>query len=290
MLYKMIELSIPQAGEDTKNAKDLVFSILTARQPLTAIEVVNIIHKQYNVSITYQAVKKAIDSLIDKKVIRKNGRHLNINKEWLIDLKKQIDSLITNYETGIVAHNFKAEVMDKESAVYTFTNLIDLDNFWDDILVYLADNLKQEEAKIFITVSHFPWWLLINLGKETKTFSYYKNNGIKCYTVHHVEYPLTMWGKKIYEDIGFRFSMSKDTKSKESVNINIIGNTVIQISYSENIIEKVKEIYKKYKSIDSIGMQEIARLANFPCEAKLTVFKNPEIAQSLKDRYMALFK
>jgi hypothetical protein len=286
----MIELSIPQAGEDTKNAKDLVFSILSSKQPLTMIEIVNIIHKQYNVSLTYQAVKKAIDNLIQKKVLVKNGKHLKINKEWLINLKIQIDNMIAKYETGKVVSNYKAETLDHESSVYTFSTLIDLDNFWNDILMYLADNLKEDETKIFITISHYPWWLLINLGKETKTFDYYNKKGIKCYTIHHTDYPLTLWGKKIYADVGMDFAIFKDSKAKEWVNMNVIGDTIIQITYSKDIIEKVKEIYKKYGSLDSIGMQEIAKLAYIQCEAKFNVFKNPEIAQSLRERYLKLFK
>lgn len=269
--------------------KDLVFSILTARQPLSTIEIVNIIHKQYNISLTYQAVKKAIDSLIIKKVIKKDGKFLSISKEWLINLKTNIDKLLTNYETGIVAHSFKAEILDKESSVYTFTNLIDLDNFWDDMLVHLEDCLKEDEPKIFITANHYPWFMLINLGKETKTFSYMHKKGIQNYTLHPSKAPLTKWGKHIYEEVGFKFKIIEDKNAKDSVNLNVIGDTVIQVTYSENIMKKIRDIYKKYKSINEIGMQEIARLANYPCELRFTVFKNPSIAESLRTKYLAYF-
>ena len=67
----MLELNIPQSGEETKNTKDLIFSILTIETNLSLIELTKRIRKDYNISITYQAVRKAVDNLIQQKVLKK---------------------------------------------------------------------------------------------------------------------------------------------------------------------------------------------------------------------------
>mgnify|MGYP001612386715 CR=1 FL=1 len=37
----MLHLTIPQIGEETKNTKDLVFTILSSEQPLSIIQIYN---------------------------------------------------------------------------------------------------------------------------------------------------------------------------------------------------------------------------------------------------------
>ena len=77
----MLELSIPQLGEESKNVKDLVFTILSHEQPLSIIQLTNKIKKQYRVNITYQAVRKAVDMLVEKEALTKKGKVYSINKK-----------------------------------------------------------------------------------------------------------------------------------------------------------------------------------------------------------------
>ena len=70
----MLELSIPQLGEESKQAKDIVFSILTKEHPLSLIELSNRVRKEYNLQITYQAVRKAVDVLSKQGVLTKKDK------------------------------------------------------------------------------------------------------------------------------------------------------------------------------------------------------------------------
>ena len=74
----MIELSIPQKGEETRNVKDLVFTILTEEKNLSLIELTNRIQRNYNISVTYQAVRKAVDKLNQQGVLEKIGKKYKI--------------------------------------------------------------------------------------------------------------------------------------------------------------------------------------------------------------------
>ena len=125
----MIELSIPQAGEETKTGKDIVFSILSQQQPLSAIEIVRVARREYHVGLTYQAIKKAIDALVDQGVLGKEERVYRINKKWLMNVKETVDRLLTSYDSGKQIKSFTTDFAKDQYAVYTLSSLFELDNF-----------------------------------------------------------------------------------------------------------------------------------------------------------------
>lgn len=286
----MIELTIPQAGEETKNLKDIIFSILSEKQSLSTIQVFNIIKKNFNVGATYQAVSKAVLNLVEKNVIKKEGKFFSINKDWLINTKIVLDKLISQSESEQEIKKFHKDFAHKEYAIYSFSNLYDLDSFWDDMLIHLANNLKEDEERLFLAHAHYGWWLLINLGKETKMFQHLLKKGLVCYNLFIGKKPLNLWAKKIYTDLGVKFKVIEDKDIDEKITLNVIGDTVIQVQYPESILIKLRLFYNKYKNTQDISTKEITDLAHEPCDLKFIVFKNKEIADGLKEKYKKKFK
>jgi hypothetical protein len=286
----MIELLIPQPGEESKNAKDLVFSVLVSEHPLSAIQIFRIINKKYNLGLTYPAIKKAIGSLVEKKVLVKERKIYKINKDWLFNVKSTVDNLITSYESGIKPAIPSTETIKEEYAVYTFTNLFDLDNFWDDLLVHISNKMKNEESHSYFAYVHYAWFLLINLGKETKLFQHLDKNKINCKVLFIGKSPVNIWAKKVYSEIGIKFKLIDNKSLDNTIAFNLIGNTVIQVKYPDVLIKKFQHLYEKYNSIEEISPKEITELAHEKFEIKLNVFKNPEIAQSLREKYEKYFR
>ncbi|MBR9702528.1 hypothetical protein GOV10_00695 [Candidatus Woesearchaeota archaeon] len=286
----MIELSIPQAGEETKQAKDLVFSILSERQPLSVIQLSNIIKGQYNVSLTYHAVMKAVDSLLSKGVLLKEQKKYRISKEWLVSLKTTVDRLLTTYDKKKEVRTFSADMANEQYAAYTFNNLIDCDNFWDDLLFYLTKHIKNEEHHSFTVHSHYNWWFLINFGQETKLHTHLVEKGFDTHFLIIGNNDLNQWAKKLYESMKVTAKIIEDKHVDETMTLNIIGDTVIQAKYPPDLIKMLRRIYNNYKKTQDIPLKVITELANKPCEIKLVVFKNREIANSLREKYRKKFK
>ena len=279
----MLELSIPQLGEDTKNTKDLIFTILTQEQPLSIIELTNKIKKQYVISITYQAVRKAVDNLHSQKVLTKTGKKYAINKEWLLKLKSFFDKLLTQYENKTTLKLFHTGFAKEDYALYTFNSLYELDNFWGDVMTYWADHEK--DNKDYYSYTHYHWWLVINLGKETKLFDHFRKRHINSHVIMRNSQPLNQWASQVYADFGVKIIKKTQKDDSPLVDINILGNTVIQVNYSSNIAKKIKLFYKKYKSIQDMSPKEITQLAHETGDIKFILFKNPTIVKNMVNSF-----
>lgn len=149
-------------------------------------------------------------------------------------------------------------------------------------MIYWADHEK--ENKEFLGYGHYGWWFLINLGRETKIFEYYKKIGIKSSYLFFKNLPLNRWGANLYKEIGVKVK-TIDKNDDENIGINILGDTVIQVKYPEKIIKNVRTFFKKYKSIQEMSPKEITSIAHEECEIKFIMFKNKEIAKSLMEKY-----
>ncbi|MDD5254070.1 MAG: hypothetical protein PHG05_03110 [Candidatus Nanoarchaeia archaeon] len=286
----MIEISIPGVEEKTKNTKDLIFNILILEHPLSMIELTKKIRKSYNLSITYQAVRKAVNSLTFHKILSKKNKKYELNKEWILKLKNLFDKFLLEYEGGKKAYIFTQNQANEDYAIYTFNNLFDLDNFWGDVMRQWANNTKFNEPKETVGVFHYSFWFLINLGRETEMFHQFTKKGIKMYMISFNDFPLNRWGVKTYNELGIKSRVKRDDESKEGMDITIMGDTIIQVNYPSEIISKLRNFYKKYKNPQEMNLKEIAEIVHEPCEIKFMIFKNPAIAKNLREKYKRLLR
>jgi hypothetical protein len=285
----MIRLTIPQLEESSNNVKDLVFTILTHEQPLSLIELTNRIKKQYNLGVTYQAVRKAVDTLINQGVLAKSRKRYSISKKWILSVKNFFDKLLTTYETKTPVKMFHSELAKEDYAVYTFNNLLDLDNFWAGIMEHWANHLKQGDCKEYLSYCHYSFWFLINLGSETGLFEHMIKKGVDAYVVFPYDAPLNRWGFKLYKDIGAKVKISVNKELDDHTALNILGDHVVQVKYPPNIIKKLRKIYSKYKSVSEISPKEITQIAHESGEIKFIMFKNATIAKDLREKYLRDF-
>ncbi len=279
----MLELAVPQVNEERKNVKDLVFTILMNQHPLSMMELFNQIKKQYVLGITYQAVRKAVNSLHQQRIIVKTGKSYSLSKEWLLQMKSFFDKALTNYENGTKVRLFHAELAKEDYAVYTFNNLLDLDNFWGDVMMHWSDH--EEENKNYLSVVHYHWWLVINLGKETGLFEHFRKKGIKSAFFTPIDVPLNHWALDVYKGMGVKTLLSKQKTEELFVDVNVLGDMVIQVKYPAKMVLKLKRLFSKYKTIQEIPSAEITQLAHEEGEIKFLLFKNKAIARDLREKY-----
>jgi len=285
----MLELSIPKVGEEVKSSKDLVFNILLNEEGLTLMKIYRNIKKEYNVSITYQAVRKAVDNLVKQKLLIKKAKIYSINDVWLRNLKSFVDQALSSGEKGKNIHKFDKKMFDENYSVYTLNSLFELDNFWGDILLYLAKNLKKGEKKVSINLGHYTWWVLVNLGRETKLYQEFKEKSIKTYFLWLKRNSLNENAAKIYFSMGHKSKIISKDIIEENMAINTLGDTTIQVEYPKEIIKEIRNYFKKHNK-DNFNMKEITKIVHKPCKIKFIIFKNKEFAKNFNEKYLRYFK
>jgi hypothetical protein len=285
----MIELSLPQPEEDAKQAKDLIVSILSREHPLSLIEIYNRIKKERNTGKTYQAVRKAIDLLLHEGVLTKNDKKYAISKPWLLRIKGFADNLLAKYENTTVVHTFTTELAKDKYAIYTFHTLLDLDNFWGDVMTHWLAHRTKKEANIVFCDTHDPWWMLINLGRETTLFENIVKQGNQTYFALRHNTPIAQWSQKLYKDIGVHTSIS-EKPAPNGRDINVLGDLIIQVEYDAATRQHIRELCTKTKSIDTLSPSAVAKLASQPCKATFVVLRNAEMAHALREQFFSEHK
>ncbi len=283
----MLKITIPQSQEGKGNVKDLIFSILSSGEQLSVIELTRSVNHQYRIGVTYQAVRKAVVSLLSDEVLEHKGRKYAIRKDWVFKLKGFADKLSATLQLQRKPDAFKAE-MAQDYAVYTFNNLLDLDSFWGDMMRYWSEHHKPGESNTVLCYGHFAWWLLINLGAESRLAQSFVKQKLKCHFLFLKELPLNHWAAQVYSGWGWRSKVIEDASVDPLVGVNVLGDTVIQVRYPKNLVEHIKKVFLK-NEVNQIAPADIARLVHTPGELKFIVFKNPTIANALKDKYLKEF-
>lgn len=286
----MIELSIPEIGESAENVKDRIITILSDEYPLTIMQLFNKIKKNYNLSITYQAVRKAVDSLIRKKILIKDNKLYKIDKEWILETKSFFDSLLLRYEQGKRSIKIIPDFLKENYAVYTFDNLLALDVFWGDVMLNWINNLKDKEPKEYIACGHYAWWMLINLGRETKIFNDFKENKINSFFLLLKDNNLNQWAVNIYRELDLNSQIFVDESEDEMMGLNIMGDNIIQVYYDKKILNKLQNFFANYKNINDANIESITKLANEKCNLKFVFYRDKNLAKSLRELHKKKFR
>lgn len=281
-----IKLIIPQPSENKSNVKDIVFSILSKEYPISLNKIFHKIKKQYSNPVTYQGVRKAVDSLKDEKVLIKENKEYKINKEWILHAK----NFLLRIEKAYLSRNKEVEitVSGKDYTEYKFSSLYELDLFWTEILLDRLDNFSISEKKILSARVGYLWWMLINIGNETKLVKEILSKGVKFYISTWKKDSLNKWGLNINKKIGAKISILKEGL-KRYIDLNVIGDYIIEIKYPEKIIKKLESFYNKHIDSKNMNTLELSNICHEKSEIIFKYFKDPVIAEVLRKDILKSF-
>jgi len=275
----VLRITLPFGKDD--NVKNLVFSILTKEYPLKIIELTNFIRKRYGKSITFQAVRKAILQLVEDGVLLKENNQFSIDKEWVIDGKKQLDILYKEL-TKEKINPKSIDSIKGEVSVFTFNSLNELMKFWQDLIDDWFVNFKKGEYNINCYQSAHVWEGLLHLDREKKLMGQLKKKGILSYIMSTGNTPLDKNIRKFYRDIGIKVTINASTSSfDKSYYVGTYGDLIIQSQYPEEIVKDLDHFFKKNKTIKEFNLKELSDIVNKNVKIKLTIIKNLAMAKQI---------
>ena len=118
-----VSFTLPLFEGKPKAVKDMVFSVLMTKFPLSLIELLNELKKRYNISVSFQSVRKAALQLVEEKVFLKDGKKFSVSKDWILSISKLANMLQKEYFTAAGSEAKTKVEVGPNVTVYTFKRL-----------------------------------------------------------------------------------------------------------------------------------------------------------------------
>ncbi len=268
--------------------QELIIEILSLDFPLRIKDIHNKLKEKYEVNLSFQAVRKALNSLVEqgKLVLEKNEYQLK--KEWAKDNKRLSDKIVENY--------FKAERKEKppqvnkiseNMQVFHFENALQTDKFLGELLLDIG-NISGGKI-LCIQALHY-WYFLGHLGTESDFIQEMIKKDTKLYYLAFGgNNLLDNLSKNFYKQHGINFEIIKEHLEKYT-ELCIIQNFIIRVEYQKEFVDKIEKIFEQTKDIKSFDFSEFGKLIKANYKVTLSLFKDATIAKSIIDNTLKYFR
>ncbi|MFC1752568.1 hypothetical protein ACFL96_04145 [Thermoproteota archaeon] len=279
-----LEIVIPEANVKGRTTKDLVFSILTADKQKTLTQLHREIKRKYGVSVTFQAVLKAVRSLLDHNVISRKGKLYSLNEDWIFETRNFFDDLYRK-SFGVKKPVKKVE-LGRDVTVYTLSNLLELDRLWYELLMNWSKKERTDKRNCW--KGRHAWWVIPRLQEEDVLHDFMIKKGIKTYN---------LWTSNTLLD---RIAAKYYSKKKENVKIKVMklsrdthiatfGENVIKFEIPKKVSDKLERIFQKTKKLEDLDIKKAIDVFKENTEIEFTVIKDKMIADKVKEDIVGEF-
>ncbi|NQV08696.1 hypothetical protein HQ529_02475 [Candidatus Woesearchaeota archaeon] len=273
----MFEISI--TNKQKKSIKVLVLEILMSSKALSVIKIKNILTKNYNQKVSYQAIHKAVKEMCKEEVLVKMGKEYIISDDYITKLEGFVQQLKKSKKS--VFNLFEKREIEKIS----FENLFELYEF-------LVNGLKLKYFTERYSENYFWTTHLLPLSGPVKP----KKDVLYSWLKQSKNYALV--NKNTFVDKIFSFYSKRkfDVKIKLGVKqdlgfeLMIINNTVVQIYFPDVITKKIDSLYSNIKkTVSPEILEEFTDLSFIKTQINVVVLRNKSIADKYKEDILKHF-
>ena len=277
-------ITIPQIGKK-KGVKDCIISILSNEWPLTGKKIYNIIRKQYELPVTYQAVHKTLKKLIEDEVLVKTGKDYKLNEEWIQQLKEFGSKLETSYSNKQEIPSAES-IFSKQYTSFSVSTVTDLYGFIIDVLDYTKrNNIKEVVANTF-----HPWNPMLTTESQLRIVKDFINK-VNFYGIAKYSMPMDKALKTFYEKTGSKIKIKLGIPDCVSdCETMVIEDRIFQFYYPKELVNNINSIYSRLSSLNDIDFVELHKNFYFKkSRINVLVNKNQEIADSIRNDTLKYF-
>lgn len=283
----MIRITLPQPGQYKKNTADIIITVLATDFPLTLKQLHNRVKYLFGISITYQAIRKAVHNLLKENVLIKQEKAYLINRTWILESRKFIEQLQKSYfELAKPKEKIK---VGEQVTEYTFSNLIEKDKLWCKIQEDWLNTKEKNEPEIIAWNGMHNWWLLGQLEHETRFMNLIKGK-VNVYQLINGHSYLDKHSVKFYHKLGINCTINNEKNIDKSSYIVVFGDYIMQTFYPKTIVDKLERFYNKTKTLEDVDLNEIMVILTEKAEIKVTLIKNKIIAEKMRNDILRHFE
>jgi len=257
----------------SSSTKANIIELLSEEWPLTAKKVYNQLTKKYSLSITYQATHKALKELNQNNILDRKKEGYLLNKEWVGSLG-QLSERITK---ELNQSGEKREVKTCHKLV--FKNHSDFIKWSVD----LTEEIIKKEGKLdqVFLFRHVPYPHSISREDIVRLMPLMPKIKWKIYSRESTI--LDKWFAKFWRKMGVEVKLGQDV-STNSILI-LMNDYIITLHFSKKAREEWDKIFSVKKIRDSDMDEMTETLLNTNQKAVLTVFRDKEIANLLRNGF-----
>ena len=281
-----LEIVIPESDANEKTTKDLVFSILIEDRPKTLTQLHREIKQKYRVSVSFQAVIKAVNSLLSYGVLIKDEKAYSIDKEWIFKTRNFFDRLYTEYFK--VQKPLKKVELGKEVIVYTVHNLLELDRLWNDLLTNWAKEEKEDKRNCWR--GRHAWWIMPRLQEEDILHDFMIKQGIKTYNLWTENTPLDKIASNYYKKKEEFSRINTRLKVDGDYHIAAFGDNILKFEIPKELSKELDKIYKKTRNLEDLDIKGAIDLFKENVEIEVTLIKDEFLANKVKEEIVGYFE
>ncbi|MFA5763327.1 MAG: hypothetical protein WC915_00775 [archaeon] len=191
-------------------------------------------------NISYQAIHKTVNEMINDEILEKIGSEININKKWA----EQLYLLGSNLKQK---ENLKDEYSDAK--IYHFETFIEAGKF----LIKVLNSIQNTKEKGVCFTKHA--WPFFGLSDN----DYKELNRLltetKFYEIIHYDTHLDKIFGKAMQDAGKIIKIGSDLDF--SYDFLMKSNIMTQIHFSQDFAQKFHEMFMQHKNLDEFPISKI---------------------------------
>ena len=279
-----LQITLPFGNK--QSVKNLVFTILTKEYPLKLVELYNHIKKRYGKDVTYQAVRKAVQELIEADVISNKNNLYSINIDWVIESKQQLETIHQLLAKG--PKSSKEQTIDGNVTVYEFPTLHAMMQFWEELIQDWSKKIKVGDMHTNFYQTRHIWEALSHLEQERNTMTQVIDKGIKSIALITADTPLDRSIKNFYQSIGIKTYIRPTNSSfDKGYQVGTYGDLVVQTTLPKPLVDAIDAFFHKNKSIETLNLNELSKIVRSKIPVKMTVIKDAQMAKHINQSILS---
>lgn len=277
-----IEIIDSRYGEVTKSLHDLIIIVLAKEYPLKMGEISKRLKKVFNVKLSFQAIRKSLNIMAERKILVIKDKAFSINKNYVLESKRLSDQLLKNYFGGEKEEKSLPTKKEESHSTYAFENIAKADQFWNEVVYEWVYNLKQDDEHAYYFHGPHLWYMFGHLDMENNFLSELRSHDVKIYNLIDGDTVLDRWARRFYEGNGSLYKVNSAGEITRTA-IGVFGDYILQYDYPEEMFRQMEDFYKKSKDFNSTDLVNIAKLLKMKANVNLIVLKNKAIAAKIRE-------
>jgi hypothetical protein len=279
----MMGILIPVV-EENKNVKDLLIATLANSPPLTTKKLHSQLKKKYSIGATYQAIHKAVASLVSQGVIARKHKVYSLNPIWVSNLSQFVDELkkSTSKYSGIAESR-----QEGQTQILTFTSFEKAQEFKKELQKEFFEQ-KHSTPPVYAGEDRHLISPLIYSERSLSLLNLVNATKAKVYLAVMGNSIVDEWCADYYRNGGVKVSTGVPCADK--CEVFVIGDKIVQIYSHEKLKERLDKIYNGAGKISDVSVPQLYNdIYKKKVKIKVVITQNAELAEHIRERILGWF-